>query len=83
MLTCLNCLSAMSSGRSDISGGVSDVLVSPGCILRQFRSIPIFCILSVKNALKSLAYSLLELHVVRGSSWFLPSKVLHIPKIFL
>ena len=79
MLTCPNFLSAISSGRSDIS----DVFVSPHCILKQLRSFLIFCILSEKNALKSLANSLLELHIGRGSSWFLPSKVLHISKDFL
>ena len=80
MLTCLNFLSVISSGRSDISGGVSDVFMSLCCILKQLRSFLIFCILSVKKALKSLANSLLELHVGRGSSWLLPSKVLHIQR---
>ena len=57
--------------------------VSPHWILRQFRSILIFCILSMKNVLKSSANCLLELHVGRDRSWFLHSKLLHIPKIFL
>ena len=48
VLTCLKCLIAIFSGRSDISGGVGGLFVSPHCSLRQFRSILIFFILSVK-----------------------------------